>query len=68
MATGLEDDDAVHGLFYRRSVEVNRAFRRFCLKSNRKVTVWFGLVALAHNLREVPGCLIRADDGAKTGL
>ena len=36
----------------RRTVKVNHGFKRFRLKSNRKVRVEFGLVALAHNLRK----------------
>ncbi|MBO7586253.1 MAG: transposase, partial [Bacteroidales bacterium] len=30
----------------------NHGFRRFHLKSNRKVEIEFGLVALAHNIRK----------------
>ena len=33
-------------------IKFNHGFRRFRLKSNRKVRVEFGLVALAHNLRK----------------
>ena len=34
------------------SIKFNHGFRRFRLKSNEKVKVEFGLVALAHNLRK----------------
>ena len=33
-------------------IKFNHGFRRFRLKSNRKVRIEFGLVALAHNLRK----------------
>ena len=33
-------------------IKFNHGFRRFLLKSNEKVNVEFGLVALAHNLRK----------------
>lgn len=36
---------------------LNHGFRRFRLKSNRKVRVEFGLVALAHNLRKYSAIL-----------
>ena len=40
-------------------IKFNHGFKRFRLKSNRKVRVEFGLVALAHNLRKY----IVANDG-----
>ena len=47
-------------------IKFNHGFRRFRLKSNRKVKVEFGLVALAHNLRKyaahVRDRLIRVSD------
>ncbi len=33
-------------------IKFNHGFKRFCLKSNKKVRVEFGLIALAHNLRK----------------
>ncbi len=33
-------------------LKFNHGFKRFRLKSNRKVNVEFGLVAVAHNLRK----------------
>ena len=38
-------------------IKSNHGFRRFRLKSNRKVRVEFGLVALAHNLRKYSAIL-----------
>ena len=38
-------------------IKFNHGFRRFRLKSNRKVRVEFGLVALAHNLRKYSAIL-----------
>jgi len=38
-------------------IKFNHGFRRFRLKSNRKVMVEFGLVALAHNLRKYSAVL-----------
>ena len=38
-------------------IKFNHGFKRFRLKSNRKVTVEFGLVALAHNLRKYSAML-----------
>ena len=38
-------------------IKFNHGFKRFCLKSNRKVKVEFGLVALAHNLRKYSALL-----------
>ena len=38
-------------------IKFNHGFRRFRLKSNRKVRVEFGLVALAHNLRKCSAIL-----------
>ena len=38
-------------------IKFNHGFKRFRLKSNRKVRVEFGLVALAHNLRKYPAIL-----------
>lgn len=38
-------------------IKFNHGFRRFSLKSNRKVRVEFGLVALAHNLRKYSAIL-----------
>ena len=34
------------------NIKYNHGFRRFHLKSNRKVETEFGLVALAHNIRK----------------
>lgn len=42
-------------------IKFNHGFKRFRLKSNAKVKVEFGLVALAHNIRK----LIAADGAAK---
>ena len=39
-------------------IKFNHGFRRFRLKSNRKVKVEFGLVALAHNLRKYAALLL----------
>lgn len=44
-------------------IKFNHGFRRFRLKSDRKVRVEFGLVALAHNLRKYSAML----SGRKTG-
>lgn len=38
-------------------IKFNHGFRRFRLKSNRKVRIEFGLVALAHNLRKYSAIL-----------
>ncbi len=38
-------------------IKSNHGFKRFCLRSNRKVKVEFGLVALAHNLRKYSALL-----------
>ena len=38
-------------------IKFNHSFRRFHLKSNRKVAVEFGLVAMAHNLRKYAAIL-----------
>ncbi len=38
-------------------IKFNHGFKRFRLKSNRKVRVEFGLVALAHNLRKYSAVL-----------
>lgn len=38
-------------------IKFNHGFKRFRLKSNRKVRVEFGLVALAHNLRKYSAIL-----------
>ena len=38
-------------------IKFNHGFKRFRLKSNRKVKVEFGLVALAHNLRKYSAML-----------
>ncbi len=38
-------------------IKFNHGFKRFRLKSNRKVKVEFGLVALAHNLRKYSALL-----------
>lgn len=38
-------------------IKFNHGFRRFRLKSNRKVRVEFGLVALAHNIRKYSAIL-----------
>ena len=38
-------------------IKSNHGFKRFRLKSNRKVKVEFGLVALAHNLRKYSAML-----------
>lgn len=38
-------------------IKSNHGFKRFRLKSNRKVKVEFGLVALAHNLRKYSALL-----------
>ena len=38
-------------------IKSNHGFKRFLLKSNRKVRVEFGLVALAHNLRKYSALL-----------
>ncbi len=40
------------GNYDRRTIEVNHGFKRFLLKSTRKVSVEWGLVSLAHNLRK----------------
>ena len=46
-------------------IKSNHGFKRFRLKSNRKVRVEFGLVALAHNLRKYSAMLsvMPADQG-----
>ena len=41
------ESEAVFG-----DIKFNHCFKRFRLKSNAKVSVEFGLVALAHNLRK----------------
>ena len=41
------EQEAVFG-----DLKFNHGFKRFRLKSNRKVNVEFGLVAVAHNLRK----------------
>lgn len=38
-------------------IKFNHGFRRFRLKSNKKVKVEFGLVVLAHNLRKYSALL-----------
>ena len=38
-------------------IKFNHGFRRFHLKSSRKVAVEFGLVAMAHNLRKYAATL-----------
>ena len=38
-------------------IKFNHGFKRFRLKSNRKVKIEFGLVALAHNLRKYSAML-----------
>ena len=43
----LIEPEAVFG-----DIKFNHGFKRFKLKSNAKVSVEFGLVALAHNLRK----------------
>ena len=40
-------------------IKFNHAFKRFRLKSNRKVKVEFGLVALAHNIRKYSAIISR---------
>ena len=47
-------------------IKYNHGFKRFKLKSSAKVSVEFGLVALAHNLRKyialgAPGCSVTGD-------
>ena len=47
-------------------IKFNHGFRRFRLKSNRKVRVEFGLVALAHNLRKYSAILSERIMGQNT--
>ena len=54
------ESEAVFG-----DIKFNHGFRRFRLKSNRKVRVEFGLVALAHNLRKYSAVLSERMMGRK---
>ena len=48
-------------------IKSNHGFKRFCLRSNRKVKVEFGLVALAQP-QEILGTALRQDCGSESGL